>query len=95
MKTRSRRRSTSWLADRSVELVLVNIFGGILRCDVAARGFLMAAEGAPHSIRPMIVRMLGTNADEGRRILSESSLDVTLVDDLSGAAEAIRAANSN
>ena len=80
------------LSDKSVELVLVNIFGGILRCDVAARGFLMAAEGAPHSIRPMVVRMLGTNADEGRRILSESSLDVTLVDDLSGAAAAIRAA---
>ena len=81
------------LADRSVELVLVNIFGGILRCDVAARGFLMAAEGAPHSIRPMVVRMLGTNADEGRRILSESSLDVTLVDDLSGAAAAVRDAS--
>lgn len=80
------------LADNSVELVLVNIFGGILRCDVAARGFLMAAEGAPHSIRPMVVRMLGTNADEGRRILAKSSLDVTLVDDLSGAAAAIRAA---
>ena len=80
------------LSDKSVELVLVNIFGGILRCDVAARGFLMAAEGAPHAIRPMVVRMLGTNADEGRRILSESSLDVTLVDDLSGAAAAIRAA---
>ena len=80
------------LSDKSVELVLVNIFGGILRCDVAARGFLMAAEGAPHAIRPMVVRMLGTNAGEGRRILSESSLDVTLVDDLSGAAAAIRAA---
>ena len=80
------------LSDKTVELVLVNIFGGILRCDVAARGFLMAAEAAPHTIRPMVVRMLGTNADEGRRILSESSLDVTLVEDLGGAAEAIRAA---
>lgn len=80
------------LADDSVDLVLVNIFGGILRCDVAARGFLMATEAAPHNIRPMVVRMLGTNADEGRRILCESSLDVTLVNDLSGAAEAISAA---
>ncbi|MCI0437936.1 MAG: ADP-forming succinate--CoA ligase subunit beta, partial [Chloroflexi bacterium] len=78
------------LSDESVELVFVNIFGGILRCDVAARGFLMAAEGMPHAIRPMVVRMLGTNADEGRKILSESSLDVTLVDNLSQAAEAIR-----
>jgi succinyl-CoA synthetase beta subunit len=80
------------LSDRSVELVLVNIFGGILRCDVAARGFLMAAETAPHAVRPMVVRMLGTNADEGRRLLSESSIDVTLVDDLSSAAAAVRAA---
>ena len=78
------------LSDPRVTRVLVNLFGGILRCDVAARGFLMAAEGEPHALRPMVVRMLGTNADEGRRILSESSLDVTLVDDLGEAAEAIR-----
>ena len=82
------------LSDRSVELVLVNIFGGILRCDVAARGLLLAAEAAPDAMRPMVARMLGTNADEGRRILSESSLDVTLVDDLGGAAAAVGAALS-
>ena len=81
------------LSDSTVELVLVNIFGGILRCDVAARGFLMAAEEVPDAVRPMIVRMLGTNAEEGRQILSDSNLDVTLVDDLNGAAEAIRAAS--
>ena len=80
------------LADSAVELVLVNIFGGILRCDVAARGFLLAAESAPDAMKPMVVRMLGTNADDGRRILAESGLDVTLVDDLSGAAAAVRAA---
>ena len=79
------------LSDTSVERVLVNIFGGILRCDVAARGLLMAAEGMPHAIRPMVVRMLGTNAEEGRKILAESSLDVTLVNDLNEAAEAIKA----
>lgn len=79
------------LSDSSVELVLVNIFGGILRCDVAARGLLLAAEAAPDAMRPMVARMLGTNADEGRRILSESSLDVTLVDDLGGAAAAVGA----
>ena len=82
------------LSDRSVELVLVNIFGGILRCDVAARGLLLAVESAPDAMRPMVARMLGTNADEGRRILSESSLDVTLVDDLGGAAAAVGAALS-
>lgn len=82
------------LSDSSVELVLVNIFGGILRCDVAARGLLLAAEAAADAMRPMVARMLGTNADEGRRILSESSLDVTLVDDLGGAAAAVGAALS-
>lgn len=80
------------LSDKTVELVLVNIFGGILRCDVAARGFVQAAEAKPDRMRPMVVRMLGTNADEGRRIMAESDIDVTLVDDLAGAADAIRAA---
>ena len=79
------------MSDDSVQRVLVNIFGGILRCDVAARGFLMAAEAMPHAIRPMVVRMLGTNAEEGRKILSESSLEVTLVHDLNEAAQAIKA----
>lgn len=82
------------LSDSSVDLVLVNIFGGILRCDVAARGLLLAADAAPDAMRPMVARMLGTNADEGRRILSESSLDVTLADDLGGAAAAVGAALS-
>lgn len=79
------------LSDDDVKQVLVNIFGGIVRCDVAARGFLLAAEQMPDRVRPMVVRLLGTNADEGRQILADSDLNVTLVDDLSGAAEAVRA----
>ena len=79
------------LKDRDVTCILVNLFGGILRNDVAARGFLMAAEGEPGLLRPMVVRMLGTNAEEGRRLMAESSLDVTLVDDLNEAADAIKA----
>ncbi len=82
------------LSDENVARVLVNIFGGILRCDVAARGFVMAAERAPERMRPMVVRMLGTNSDEGRQTLAESGLDVVLVDDLNQAAEAIRVAGS-
>ena len=78
------------LSDKSVRRVLVNIFGGILRCDVAARGFVMAAEKVPDKMRPMVVRMLGTNADEGRKTMADSGLDVVLVDDLNQAAEAIR-----
>ena len=78
------------LSDDGVEKVLVNVFGGILRCDIAARGLIMASEAMPGAVRPMVVRMLGTNAEEGKRLLSESDLDIRLVDDLNEAAEAIR-----
>ena len=78
------------LSDANVKKVLVNIFGGILRCDVAARGFVLASERDPDKMRPMVVRMLGTNADEGRDIMANSDLDVTLVNDLGEAATAIR-----
>ncbi|MEC9321706.1 MAG: succinate--CoA ligase subunit beta, partial [Chloroflexota bacterium] len=59
------------------------------RCDIAARGFVMAIEEMPNLSRPMIVRMLGTNSDEGREILSKSDLDVTLVETLEEAANAL------
>ena len=78
------------LSDTGVRKVLVNIFGGILRCDVAARGFVLASDRVPDKMRPMVVRMLGTNADEGRQTLADSDLDVTLVNDLAEAATAIR-----
>ncbi len=78
------------LSDPGVKAVLINIFGGILRCDVVARGMLQAAaENAQMDSTPMVVRMLGTNAEEGRAILSESDLEVRLVDDLAGAARAV------
>lgn len=79
------------LSDESVDKVLVNIFGGILRCDVVARGVLMAAKEADREMPPMVVRMLGTNADEGRRLLDESALEVIIVDDLNRAADALKA----
>ena len=79
------------LSDDNVAKILINIFGGILRCDVVARGALIAAERAEKEMPPMVVRMLGTNADEGRKLLEESSLNVTLVDDLNQAANAIKA----
>ena len=80
------------LSDANVRRVLVNIFGGILRCDVAARGIVLASERVPDKMRPMVVRMLGTNSDQGRETLANSGLDVVLVDDLNQAAEAIRKA---
>ena len=79
------------LSDESVDKVLVNIFGGILRCDVVARGVLMAAKEADREMPPMVVRMLGTNADEGRRLLDESALEVIIVDDLNQATDALKA----
>ncbi len=81
------------VSDPNVETVLINIFGGILRCDIVARGLVMASESQPDRMLPMVVRMLGTNAEEGRRLLSESSLDVTLVNDLNEAADAIKSAS--
>ena len=79
-------------SDPDVTRVLINIFGGILACDVVARGILTTAEAMPKDVRPMVVRMLGTNADEGRALMAESGLDVTLVNDMAEAAEAIKTA---
>jgi succinyl-CoA synthetase beta subunit len=78
------------LSDPNVKRVLVNIFGGILRCDMLARG-LVAAYADKKSIAPLVVRMLGTNAEEGRQVLSESGLNVTIAHTFNDAAEALRA----
>ena len=77
------------LSDRNVEKVLVNIFGGILRCDIAARG-IVDAYGKADRQPPLVVRMLGTNVDEGKQILAESGLTATMVDTLEEAAAAIK-----
>ena len=76
------------LSDPNVEKVFVNIFGGILRCDIAARG-LVDAYAKSDRKPPTVVRMLGTNVDEGKQILANSGLTVTLVDTLEEAAAAI------
>lgn len=77
------------LSDPNVEKVLVNIFGGILRCDIAARG-IVDAYGKADRQPPLVVRMLGTNVDEGKQILSDSGLAATMVDTLEDAASAIK-----
>ena len=76
------------LSDPKVNRVLVNIFGGILRCDTAARGIVMAYQQQESQL-PLVVRMLGTNVDEGKRILRESGLKVTFADTLTEVAQAI------
>ena len=79
------------LSDRKVRRVLVNIFGGILRCDIAAEGIVLAYRNTNSNL-PIVVRMLGTNVDDGKRILGESGLPVVFAETLSEAAEAIKRA---
>jgi succinyl-CoA synthetase beta subunit len=78
------------LSDENVKAILINIFGGITRCDEVARGILNAMEQVEVKI-PLIVRFGGTNAEEGRQLLESTSL--ITADTLSGAArKAIEAA---
>ncbi len=76
------------LSDPKVKGILINIFGGILRCDVLAQGVVQAAEKVKLSV-PVVVRMEGTNVEEGRRILAESGLKLISANDLADAAEKI------
>lgn len=78
------------LDDPRVRRILVNIFGGILRCDVAARGIVGAVRQKGYC-PPMVVRMLGTNVEEGRAILRNTGLPVTFVETLQEAAETLTA----
>ena len=77
------------LSDPNVEKALVNIFGGILRCDAAARG-VVDAYGKADRRPPLVARMLGTNADEGKAILAQSGLNATMADTLQEAAAAVK-----
>ena len=76
------------LQDSRVQAVLINIFGGILRCDVLARGVLAAAKKNSIEV-PLIVRLEGTNVDEGRKILEESDLKFLVAKDLAEAADLV------
>jgi succinyl-CoA synthetase beta subunit len=76
------------LSDPKVKGILINIFGGILRCDVLAQGVVQAAEKVKLSV-PVVVRMEGTNVEEGRRILAESGLELINAHDLADAGEKI------
>jgi succinyl-CoA synthetase beta subunit len=76
------------LEDPRVKAILINIFGGILRCDVLARGVLAAAEKTAIKL-PLIVRLEGTNVEEGRKILRNSSLDFLVANNLAEAAQLV------
>ncbi len=76
------------MADKNVKAVLINIFGGILRCDVLAQGVIAAVKelGVPV---PIVIRMEGTNVEEGKRMLKESGLNFTTADSMGEAAEKV------
>jgi len=76
------------LSDKSVEGILVNIFGGIMRCDIIAEGVIAAAKDVELKV-PLVVRLEGTNVEAGKKILAESGLAVISADDLGDAAEKI------
>ncbi len=76
------------LSDEKVKAVLINIFGGILRCDVLAKGVVEATKKVEVKV-PVVIRMEGTNVEEGRRILQESGLNLIVAKDIKDAAEKI------
>jgi len=79
------------LSDKNVKGILVNIFGGIMRCDIIAEGVVAAAKEVKLSV-PLVVRLAGTNVELGKEILSKSGLKITPADDLADAAKKIVAA---
>jgi len=76
------------LSDEKVKALLINIFGGILRCDILARGVVEAARKMEVKV-PIVVRMEGTNVEEGRKILAESGLKISTAVDLKDAGEQV------
>ena len=76
------------LSDKGVKGILVNIFGGIMRCDVIAEGIIAAAKDLSISV-PLVVRLEGTNVDKGKEILDNSGIDIISASDLDDAAKKI------
>ena len=76
------------LSDKNVKGILINIFGGIMRCDVLAKGLVEAAKEIKINV-PLVVRLAGTNFLEGKKILDNSGLEIISASDLSDAAEKI------
>jgi succinyl-CoA synthetase beta subunit len=79
------------VADSRVKAILVNIFGGIMKCDVIAQGIINAVKAVNLPV-PLVVRLEGTNVDAGRKLLSESGLKLTAATDIADAAKKVVAA---
>ena len=73
------------LANENVEAILVNIFGGIVRCDLIAKGIIAAVRKVKKTV-PVVVRLEGTNVEKGRKLLSKSGLAIIGANDLTAAA---------
>jgi succinyl-CoA synthetase beta subunit len=76
------------MSDKNVRAVLINIFGGILRCDVLAEGVIAAVKDLGVAV-PIVIRMEGTNVDQGKRMLNESGLNFTTADSMGEAAQRV------
>ncbi|MBA2341353.1 MAG: ADP-forming succinate--CoA ligase subunit beta [Pyrinomonadaceae bacterium] len=76
------------LADKNVRAVLINIFGGIVRCDMVARGVVGAAQNIGVQV-PIVVRLEGTNVEEGQRVIRESGMNFTVANGMQDAAEKV------
>jgi succinyl-CoA synthetase beta subunit len=81
------------IADKKVKAILVNIFGGIMKCDVIAQGIINAAKALKLSV-PLVVRLEGTNVEKGKQLLKESGLALIVADDLADAAQKVVSAVS-
>jgi succinyl-CoA synthetase beta subunit len=74
------------MSDEKVEAILVNIFGGIVRCDLIAEGVIQAVKETGLSV-PVVVRLEGTNVQQGRDLLANSGMDIIAADGLTDAAK--------
>ena len=79
------------VSNKDVNAILVNIFGGIVRCNLIAEGIIHAVKEVGVSV-PVVVRLEGTNVQEGRSLLADSGLAITAADDLTDAAQKVVAA---
>jgi succinyl-CoA synthetase beta subunit len=76
------------VSDKNIKAILVNIFGGIMKCDIIAQGIINAVRTTSLPV-PLVVRLEGTNVEKGRAMLSESNLPIISANDLSDAAEKV------
>ncbi len=83
--------------DKNMKGILVNIFGGIMKCDVIARGIIAAAKTIDLDSKgiPLVVRLAGTNVEEGKKLLNGSGLKIQAANDLDDAAAKVVSAASN